>query len=172
MTIRASKWFYLLVLIVCAAALIAAFWPVWSTWPALLRTSGVMAWMWMVVLLVILGVPLVTFIISILKGLPLIVLDANGIAFEALVVSLRRPWSEVERFTPRVIYVGFSDLSQPRGFWDRLNRFGSRGRRMLFNMFELRPKELAQLLAAWRERALAQPQAGDRPPYGSSSVSQ
>lgn len=101
-------------------------------------------------------------VVSLMKGLPKILLDANGIACEALLVSFTRPWTRVARFTPRVVCVcvcvGFSDMLQPSGFWDRMNRFGSRGRRFLVGMFELRPKELAQLLTAWRERALSMPQ--------------
>jgi hypothetical protein len=95
-------------------------------------------------------------VLSLIKGLPKILLNADGMACESLASSQRMPWADVAQFTPRVVYVGFSDLSQPRGFWNRLTRVGSRGRRVLFNMFELHTAELGQLLAAWRERALSE----------------
>ena len=153
-TIRYSKWCYAVpfALFVIAAASIVSL--VWQTWPRVLTNGPALGWL--LVLVLLLGVPASALVLSLIKGLPRILLTADGIACEALVGSWRRPWADVAQFTPRVVYLGFWDLSQPRGLWDRLNRVGSRGRRFLFNMFELRTAELGQLLAAWRERALSE----------------
>ena len=156
-TIRYARWFYpaVFLMFAVAAALIVSI--VWKTWPRILHNPRAVNSL--LLLVVIFGVPMGLLTISMIKGLPKVLLDAEGVTFEALFVSIRRGWDEISRFVPRVVYVGFLDASQPKGFWDKLSRVGSRGRRFLVGIFEVRSKDLVQLLTAWRERALSQ-QAG------------
>jgi hypothetical protein len=92
----------------------------------------------------------VVLVISLLKDMPKITLDADEFAFHGLVGISRWRWREVSRFTPRFVYVGFSEALLPPRWWNR---------RILASFFELAAKEVAHLMTAWRERALSQPWA-------------
>jgi hypothetical protein len=103
------------------------------------------------------------------KRLPRITLDADGIAFHSLLFVSKKRWTDVSRFVSRIVYVGYADTSRPAGYWEKLFRFGSFGRMTFFNIFDVGGTDLCRLLGAWRERALTQ--STEPKPYGSSSIS-
>jgi hypothetical protein len=162
-TIRCSSWLYVIMLGVCGAGIALLSWLVWYTWPLLVQKSGAGG---LLVVLLLFGILLAGGLVSLFRGLPRIVLDEEGLAGEALLGSARHPWCDIDLFKARIIYVSLSDLTGPRGPWDKVSRVVSGGRRIIVAIYQLRPGELAPLLAAWRERALA------KIDYGSSSVSQ
>jgi hypothetical protein len=151
-TIRASRWLYVLIFGLCGAGIALLSWAIWYTWPLLLQKSGAGG---LLVILLFFGLLLAGGIVSFFRGSPRILLDAEGLAGEALFGSSWHPWCDIDRFKACVVYVALSDLTGPHGPWDKVNHFASRGRRVIVAVYELRPAELAQLLTGWRERAIA-----------------
>ena len=71
----------------------------------------------------------------------------------------RRRWHDTDRFTiQRVNYVPFTvydDVNPASDWWDALNRWYIGGKSLLPDTYGLGAKNLAFLMTAWRQRALA-----------------
>ena len=95
-----------------AVTTIAIAWVTWRTWPRILRNTEAMVYLFAMILM--LGPILVGTLVSLVRGLPRIVLEANGLAFDTLLFSYTRAWSEVGQFKSRLVYVALSDAGEPR----------------------------------------------------------
>jgi len=89
-------------------------------------------------------------------------LDAEG--FETRTVwgsRRRRRWRETAGFAPLWInfwhYTAYDDDNPPSGWWDAANRAYAGGKSFFPDTYGLGAKNLADLMTAWRQRALAPP---------------
>jgi len=90
--------------------------------------------------------------ISFVKDVPRITLDSEGFLQTALLGSGWKRWQDVTCFKSAVGVIALVDTSQPKSFWDRINRF-----RLFPSLYQLKSKEISRLMTAWRERALQMP---------------
>jgi hypothetical protein len=71
----------------------------------------------------------------------------------------RRHWRDTDRFAVRWVnhwpYTLYDDVNPASDWWDALNRWYVGGRSMLPDTYGLGAKNLAHLMTAWRQRALA-----------------
>ena len=140
--------------VLCAPLVVLVAFGVWKVWhwhPLGLKAQAILTGIY--------ALPLALLIVLVtilhVKDMRRITLDSDGIAFHWPFGVQERRWNDVSRFVSRVVYVGFSDTSQPTGFLDKLSRVGSRGRRILINFFALGSNDLARLMTLWRERGVA-----------------
>lgn len=140
---------------------------VWMIWPHRfgLTTKAVLL---LGLILLMLWAPFVVgAAFRVAKGLPRMVLHAEGFGpLHASGFSGIR-WAEVAGFSSVPLLVLLRYKAPAPGLWKKMNRA-----LFLPAYFGLRAADLARLMNAWRERALAQQHAGPWASYGSSSVSQ
>src|SRR5262249_11150735 len=72
----------------------------------------------------------------------------------------RRHWHDTDRFTVRWVNhwrcIVYDDVNPASDWWDALNRWYVGGKSMLPDTYGLGANNLAYLMTAWRQRALAQ----------------
>jgi hypothetical protein len=87
-------------------------------------------------------------------------LDADGFETRNLWGGRKhRRWRDTDEFTERWVsampYTVYNDITPSSGWWDRLNRAYIGGKSLLPDTYGLGAKNLAYLMMAWRQRALA-----------------
>jgi hypothetical protein len=143
--------------------LVSVFWPFLPnlTATSLFLLGVVLAMIWCPVVLMSLLLP-----VSLKKGLPRLVLDTEGFEIQHVFGVSQKRWADVAGFSPFFLVILLRYSVGDRGFRQKLNR-----QTVWFAHLGLGAKSLADLMGAWRERALALP-TGNMPHQGSSSVSQ
>ena len=154
-TVHVARW--KIALLFAPNAILTAYliYLLWPYWPRIIRVES-MAVFWGLAMIVLpWALSIAAVAVVFFKDIPRIALDADGVALHSLFGVRRSQWKNVSNFVSRLVYTSFSDAVDRAGFWDRINRYG--GRIFFRGVYELSARDLAQLMTAWRERALAAP---------------